>query len=69
MGGKDWGETKERVRKAVAAVAEQVVRLHRARARARGFAFPADSPWQREVEAAFPFEETPDQLTAIADVK
>jgi transcription-repair coupling factor (superfamily II helicase) len=69
MGGKDWGETKERVRKAVAAVAEQVVRLHRARARARGFAFPADSPWQGEVEAAFPFEETPDQLTAIADVK
>ena len=69
MGGKDWGETKERVRKAVAAVAEQVVRLHRARARARGFAFPDDGPWQSEVEAAFPFEETPDQLTAIADVK
>jgi len=69
MGGKDWGETKERVRKAVAAVAEQVVRLHRARARARGFAFGADSPWQSEVEAAFPYEETPDQLSAIADVK
>ena len=69
MGGKDWGETKERVRRAVAAVAEQVVRLHRARARATGYAFPTDNPWQRELEASFPFEETPDQLTAIAEVK
>ncbi len=69
MGGRDWGETKERVRKAVAAVAEQVVRLHRARVRAQGFAFPPDSPWQAEVEASFPYEETPDQLVAIADVK
>ena len=69
MGGRDWGETKERVRKAVAAVAEQVVRLHRARVRAQGFAFPPDTPWQGEVEASFPYEETPDQLVAIADVK
>jgi transcription-repair coupling factor (superfamily II helicase) len=69
MGGKDWGETKDRVRRAVAAVAEQVVRLHRARARAEGFTFPADSPWQREVEASFPYEETPDQMQAILDVK
>lgn len=69
MGGRDWSETKARVRKAVAAVAEQVVALHRARATAPGFAFPPDSPWQRELEGAFPFEETPDQLRAIADVK
>jgi transcription-repair coupling factor (superfamily II helicase) len=69
MGGRDWNETTERVRKAVAVVAEQVVRLHRARARAAGYAFPTDSPWQREVEASFPYEETPDQLVAIADVK
>ena len=69
MGGRDWTETKDRVRKAVAAVAEQVVRLHRARARAKGYAFPPDTPWQRELEAAFPFEETPDQLIAIRDVK
>jgi len=69
MGGRDWNETKDRVRKAVAAVAEQVVRLHRARARAKGYAFPRDTPWQSELEASFPYEETPDQLTAIGDVK
>jgi transcription-repair coupling factor (superfamily II helicase) len=69
MGGKDWSETKERVRKAVAAVAEQVVALHKARARATGHAYAPDTPWQREMEAAFPYEETPDQLTAIAEVK
>lgn len=69
MGGRDWNETKERVRRAVAAVAEQVVRLHRARARASGYAFPPDTPWQREMEAAFPYEETPDQLIAVSEVK
>lgn len=69
MGGADWSATKSKVRKAVAAVAEQVVALHRARASAAGHAFGPDDPWQREVEAAFPFEETPDQLAAITDVK
>ncbi len=69
MGGKDWADTKARVRKAVAAVAEEVVRLHRLRARATGHPYDPDTPWQREMEASFPFEETPDQLTAIGDVK
>lgn len=69
MGGKDWADTKHRVRKEVAAVAEEVVRLHRARAIATGHAYAPDSPWQREMESAFPFEETVDQLTAISDVK
>jgi transcription-repair coupling factor (superfamily II helicase) len=69
MGGADWTATKERVRKAAAAVAEQVVRLHRARAAATGHSFGPDQPWQREVEAAFPYEETPDQITAIVRVK
>jgi transcription-repair coupling factor (superfamily II helicase) len=69
MGGADWSATKDRVRKAVAAVAEQVVRLHRARAAAQGYAFGPDQPWQREMEAAFPFEETPDQLRTIGEVK
>src|SRR5690606_10935567 len=65
MGGKDWSEQRNRVRKAVAAVAEQVVDLHRRRGRAKGVAFPADTPWQRELEESFPSEETPDPLTAI----
>jgi transcription-repair coupling factor (superfamily II helicase) len=69
MGGRDWNETKERVRRAAAAVAEQVVRLHRARARVSGHAFPPDSPWQQEMEASFPYEETPDQLVTVAEVK
>ena len=69
MGGADWERTRGKVRKAVAAVAEEVVALHRKRARAAGHAYAADTPWQREMEAAFPFEETPDQMTAIADVK
>jgi transcription-repair coupling factor (superfamily II helicase) len=69
MGGKDWADTKARVRKAVAAVAEEVVRLHRLRSRATGHSYDLDTPWQREMEGAFPFEETPDQLTTIAEVK
>jgi len=69
MGGADWAATRGRVRKAIAVVAEQVVDLHRRRARAIGHHFPPDTPWQRELEAAFPYEETGDQLTAIADVK
>ncbi|HEX2368734.1 MAG TPA: transcription-repair coupling factor [Acidimicrobiia bacterium] len=69
MGGKDWAETRARVRRTVAAVAEQVVALHRARAAAAGHAYPPDAPWQGEMESAFPFEETPDQLTTIVEVK
>ena len=69
MGGKDWSDTKHRIRKEVAAVAEEVVRLHRARAVATGHSYEPDSPWQREMEGSFPFEETVDQLTAISDVK
>lgn len=69
MGGKDWSEQKARVRREVAAVAAQVVELHRQRALARGHVYDPDTPWQRELEASFPFEETHDQLRAIAEVK
>lgn len=69
MGGRDWSDQRARVRRAVAAVAQQVVDLHRRRVMAEGHAFEVDSPWQREMEGAFPFEETPDQLGAIVDVK
>ena len=69
MGGSDWAATRGKVRKAVAAVAEKVVALHKARAAAAGHAFGIDTPWQRELEAAFPYEETPDQLQSIVDVK
>ena len=69
MGGSDWASTRSKVRQAVAVVAEEVVGLHRRRAASRGHAFEVDSPWQSELEASFEFEETPDQLTAIAEVK
>lgn len=69
MGGTDWHTTRAKVRKAVAVVAEEVVALHRRRAEAPGTAADPDTPWQAEFEAAFPYEETPDQLTAIGDVK
>jgi transcription-repair coupling factor (superfamily II helicase) len=69
MGGTDWGQTRSRIRKEVAVVADQVVALHRKRAEAEGHPFSPDTPWQSEFEALFPFEETPDQLSAIHDVK
>ena len=69
MGGSDWSTTRSKARQAAAVVAERVVALHRNRAGARGHAYTPDTPWQRELEASFPFEETTDQITAIADVK
>ncbi len=69
MGGSDWAQTRSRARRAAAVVAEEVVALHRRRAAASGHAFPSDTPWQREFEGDFPFEETTDQLRAIAEVK
>ena len=69
MGGKDWAATRERVRNEVQLVAEEVVSLHRARSAAAGYSFSSDTPWQQELEAAFPYEETSDQVKAIRDVK
>ena len=69
MGGADWQRTRARARAAAGEIAEELVDLYRARASVVGHAFPPDTPWQREMEAAFAFVETPDQLTAIADVK
>jgi len=69
MGGADWEKTRTRIRKEVAVIAQTVVDLHRKRAAATGHAFAPDTPWQTEFESAFPFEETRDQVTAIADVK
>ena len=69
LGGTDWSQTRSKVRKAVAVVAEDVVKLHRERSAAVGHPFEPDTPWQAEFEAAFPYEETVDQLAAIQDVK
>jgi transcription-repair coupling factor (superfamily II helicase) len=69
LGGADWARTKSRVRKAVTDLAEELLALYAAREGAAGFAFAGDSPWQSEMEASFPYEETLDQLRAAAEVK
>ena len=69
MGGTAWGKAKERAQKAVRKVALDLVKLYAERHQAPGFAFPADGPWQNELEDSFPYEPTPDQLKAISDVK
>ena len=69
MGGTAWSKAKERARKAVRKVALDLVKLYAERHQAAGFCFPTDGPWQSELEESFPYEPTPDQLKAIADVK
>lgn len=69
LGGSDWKNTKAKARKAVKQIAAELVQLYAARQSAPGHAFGADTPWQRELEDAFPFTETPDQLAAIDEVK
>ncbi|MPZ72288.1 MAG: transcription-repair coupling factor [Nitriliruptorales bacterium] len=69
MGGAEWERAKSKVRKAVQEMAGELVRLYQARMHSPGHAFPMDSAWQRELETAFPFEETPDQVSAIDEVK
>ncbi|WP_425572237.1 transcription-repair coupling factor [Pseudonocardia eucalypti] len=69
MGGSDWAKTKGKARRAVRQIAAQLVQLYAARKSSPGHAFAPDTPWQREMEDAFPHTETPDQLAAINEVK
>ncbi|GAA1354888.1 transcription-repair coupling factor [Arthrobacter koreensis] len=69
MGGSDWAKTKSKARKAVKEIAGELIRLYSARMSSKGHAFGQDTPWQRELEEAFPYVETPDQLTTINEVK
>jgi len=69
MGGSDWAAAKGKARKAVRDIAVELVKLYAARQASKGHAFAPDTPWQRELEDAFPFAETPDQLTTIDEVK
>jgi transcription-repair coupling factor (superfamily II helicase) len=69
LGGDGWQRTKAKVRAAVAEIAQELVVLYQKRLQETGHAFGLDTPWQRELEDAFPYQETPDQLKAIADVK
>ena len=69
MGGSDWARQKGNARKAVRKIAIDLVKLYSARMSASGHAFGADTAWQREMEEAFPYVETPDQLSTIEEVK
>jgi len=69
MGGSDWAAAKGKARKAVRDIAVELVKLYAERQASRGHAFAPDTPWQRELEDAFPFAETPDQLTTIDEIK
>ena len=69
MGGADWAKRKGRARKAVREIAAELIKLYAARQATRGHAFGPDTTWQRELEDAFSYVETPDQLAAVEEVK
>ncbi|HEU4331941.1 MAG TPA: transcription-repair coupling factor [Lapillicoccus sp.] len=69
LGGSDWHKTKARARRYVKQIAADLIRLYSARMATKGHAFGPDTPWQRELEDAFAYVETPDQLSSIDEVK
>ncbi|SJN15384.1 Transcription-repair coupling factor [Mycetocola reblochoni REB411] len=69
MGGSDWSQAKSKARKAVRDIAVELVKLYSARMASVGHSFGPDTPWQRELEEAFPYAETADQLQTIDEVK
>ncbi|MBI4339999.1 MAG: DEAD/DEAH box helicase, partial [Chloroflexi bacterium] len=69
LGGQEWAQTKARVKRAAREMAEELIALYSRRQAAPGIPFGEDTPWQEEVEDAFPYVETPDQMRAILQVK
>lgn len=69
LGNQEWNKTKTRTKEAVEEVAEELLALYAARSVVQGHAYNPDSPWQHELEASFPFVETPDQLQALREIK
>ena len=69
LSGGEWQKQKAKVKASIRDIAEDLIKLYADRQAANGFAFSPDTPWQREFEDAFPYEETPDQVTAIQDIK
>lgn len=69
IGGKAWESKKEKVKKKMEEMAEELALLYEKRRQLKGFQYPEDNQWQEEFEAGFPYRETPDQLKAINDVK
>ena len=69
LGGNRWKAQKDRVAESVKDLAAELLRVRAAREHMPGIAYPADTPWQREFEDEFPYEETEDQLAALAGIK
>jgi transcription-repair coupling factor (superfamily II helicase) len=69
LGGPGWEKTKEKTKKAIADMAADLIKLYARRKAGTGFSFGEDSVWLKQLEAAFPYDETPDQQKAIDDVK
>jgi transcription-repair coupling factor (superfamily II helicase) len=69
LGGQAWGRKKDKITDAVRDMAAEMIQIQAVRATLPGFAFPADSDWQREFEDAFPYQETPDQASSILEIK
>ena len=69
LGGKEWEQTKARVKKNLREVAKELIELYAKRQKVQGYAFPKDTPWQTQFENSFPYQETDDQLRCIEEVK
>jgi transcription-repair coupling factor (superfamily II helicase) len=69
LGGREWERTKRKAQRSARELAKELVALYAARSQQEGFAFSPDTPWQQEMEAGFPYEETDDQRQALTEVK
>lgn len=69
LGGTAWEKTRRKVEESIQEMAEELLHIYASRLAREGYAFSPDTPWQKQFETAFPYEETPDQLKAISDVK
>lgn len=69
LGSNDWSKAKAKVKKSINEIAQDLVKLYATRATLRGYKFSKDTEWQRQFEDEFPFEETPDQLTSLEEIK
>ena len=69
LGGNEWQKAKAKVRKSINEIAEDLVKLYAARAALKGYKYSKDTEWQRQFEDEFPYEETPDQLSSLEEIK
>ena len=69
LGSNEWNKAKAKVKKSINEIAEDLVKLYATRATLKGYKFRKDTEWQKQFEDEFPFEETPDQLTSLEEIK